>query len=358
MLLTRFSRLSPHLQRLRKALLRLLAAFVALAVGTVAFFALLSHRRESHSAADAAPASGRFIPAGDVRIFVQEAGPPTGKAVVLVHGTGAWSEIWRDTMQALAAAGYRAIAIDVPPFGYSDKPRGVLAYAREKQARRILAVFAALRLQQVALVGHSVGARPATEAALREPGRIERLILVDPALGLQPTSAGAPRFAQNDAAWPVRAFFTARPLRNAVLATYGTNPLSTARLFRSFVAVKDAVTSARVQMLQRPLVVEGTTNGYGDWLQYLVAARDTSLGSDLTRFAHLRMPLFLIWGDRDTVTPLWQGEALRTLVPGSELVVLPGVGHIPYVEDPRRFNDALLRALANRFALEPLPPRR
>jgi len=340
--------MSPYLRRLRKAVLWLLAALAALAAGTLTFFAIQSHRRESRPAAGAAPASGLFVRAGDVRIFLQEAGPPTGKPVVLVHGTGAWSEIWRDTMEVLAAAGYHAVAVDVPPFGYSDKPRGALAYSREKQARRILAVLAALRLRQVALVGHSVGARPATEAALVQPERIERLILVDPALGLGPTRTGGPRFEQNDPAWPVRAFFAARPLRNAVLATYGTNPLSTGRLFRSFVAVKDAVTPARVQMLQQPLVVEGTTNGYGDWLQYLVAARDTSLGSDLARFARFRMPLVLIWGDRDTVTPLWQGEALRKLVPGSELVVLPGVGHIPYVEDPRRFNDALLRALAKR----------
>lgn len=336
------------MRRLRKALLRLVAVVVVVATGTVAFFALQSHRRESSSAADAAPASGHFVPVGDVRIFVQEAGPPAGRAVVLVHGTGAWSEIWRDTMRALAGAGYRAIAIDVPPFGYSDKPRGVLAYSREKQARRILAVLAALRLRPVVLVGHSVGARPATEAALVEPQRIERLILVDPALGVQLDAAGRPRFEQNDPAWPARAFFAARPLRDAVLATYGTNPLSTARLFRSFVAVKDAVTPARVRMLQRPLVVEGTTRGYGDWLQYLVAAPDTSRGSDLANLANLRIPLVLIWGDRDTVTPLWQGEALRKLVPGSQLVVLPGVGHIPYVEDPRSFNDTLLRVLEKR----------
>jgi pimeloyl-ACP methyl ester carboxylesterase len=282
------------------------------------------------------------VRADDVDVFLQESGPASGEPVLLIHGTGAWSEIWRETMTTLAESGFRAIAIDVPPFGYSEKPRGPAAYRRERQARRILGVLDALGLRQATLVGHSVGARPTVEAALVAPDRVPRLILVDPALGFAPDGKG---FQQNDPSWAVRTLFRLRPLRFAALATGGTNPLFTRSLFSSFVSRKDAVTPARVEMLKRPMTVAGTTNGYGDWLQVLVVERDDSLASDFSRFAALPMPVHLIWGRTDTVTPLWQGERLHELIPGSTLTVLDGVGHIPYIEDPAAFDRELLRSL-------------
>jgi pimeloyl-ACP methyl ester carboxylesterase len=57
------------------------------------------------------------------------------------------------------------------------------------------------------------------------------------------------------------------------------------------------------------------------------------------------LPLAVIWGDRDTITPLDQGRRLASLAPGATLDVLPGVGHIPQIEDPRAFQEALLRVL-------------
>src|SRR6478672_9507516 len=54
--------------------------------------------------------SGRYVHAGDAEMFLQEEGPPKDRPFLLVHGTGAWSEIWRGTMHSLGAAGYRAIA--------------------------------------------------------------------------------------------------------------------------------------------------------------------------------------------------------------------------------------------------------
>jgi pimeloyl-ACP methyl ester carboxylesterase len=59
------------------------------------------------------------------------------------------------------------------------------------------------------------------------------------------------------------------------------------------------------------------------------------------------MPVVALWGDRDTVTPLAQGQRVVGLVPGARLVVLPGIGHIPQVEGPAAFNDALVAALAS-----------
>ena len=207
----------------RRAAVAVLVVVVVIAAA-VLFFDQQRRARETRSAADVAPRSGRFVDAADVKIFVQEAGPATAPAVLLVHGTGTWSEIWRDTIDALAVD-HHVIAIDLPPFGYSDKTLTRDAYARGKQARSIIGVLDALHVARVTLVGHSVGARPVVEAALEAPNRIARLILIDPALGFQTSSSDAPHFEQNNPSAAVRMLFATPPLRNATISSYGTNPL-------------------------------------------------------------------------------------------------------------------------------------
>jgi hypothetical protein len=103
-------------------------------VSILMLFRVAAVFREAKTPAAAAPSTGRFVHAEDVDIFIQEAGPSTGPAVLLIHGTGAWSELWRETMAALGQAGFHTMAMDVPPFGYSQKPPNA-AYRREDQGR-------------------------------------------------------------------------------------------------------------------------------------------------------------------------------------------------------------------------------
>ncbi|HKN60246.1 MAG TPA: alpha/beta hydrolase [Candidatus Acidoferrales bacterium] len=330
------------MRRLLKWTFRIAATFVALVCLVIALFSCLSHRRETKSAVEAAPVTGHFVAANDTEIYFQEAGSASGRAIVLIHGTGAWSEIWRETTTALADSGFHAIAIDVPPFGYSGKPAGVSEYSPHKQAGRIVALLDALHIERATIVGHSVGARPAVELCLDAPSRVDALVLVDPALGFASDSASDPHFEQNHPSWLVRAFFGVKPLRNSVVATFGTNPLFIGTIFRSFVSRKESVTPERVEMLQRPLVVEGATRSYGDWLEYLVAAKDVSLVSDLANLRKLSAPTLVLWGSADTVTPLWQGQQLVGIIPDSKLMVMDNVGHIPYIENPEEFNRVLL----------------
>lgn len=329
-------------RRVFKWILRVVGILVLLIFCVLIFFSLQANRREVETHIKGAPTTGRFVHANDIDVFIQEAGPTSGHPVLLIHGTGAWSEIWRETIETLAEEGFWVIAIDVPPFGYSEKPNSPVAYSREKQAKRIIGVLDALDIQNATLVGHSVGGRPTIEVALERPEMVSSLVLVDPAFGFAPDS---PNFQQNNPSWLVRMLFEIRPLRNAVLATYGTNPLFTKKLFKSFVSNVEAVTESRVKMLQQPLIVGNTTNAYGDWLQYLVVERDTSLASDFSNFKKLSMPVLIIWGSTDAVTPLWQGEELKKLIPDSKLAVIDGVGHIPYIENTAQFNEILLKYL-------------
>ncbi len=328
--------------RILKWFFRVVACLLILVFLVLVFFNWKTNQREIKTLTESAPATGHFVTSNNTQIFIQEAGPISGQAVLLVHGTGAWSEIWRETMTALGKAGFHAIAIDLPPFGYSERLNGVLEYSRENQAKRIIGVLDALNIKNAILVGHSVGARPTIEATLENPEKISKLILVDPALGFQTNPNDSPHFEQNNPSWIVSTLFSIKPLRKTVLSTYGTNPLSTKKLFSSFVSQKTAVTDFRVKMLQKPLVVEDTTSAYGDWLEYLTVSQDSSLASDFTNFKKLTMPVFIIWGSTDSVTPLWQGDQLKKLIPNSELSVIDNVGHIPYIENVEKFNAVLL----------------
>ena len=79
----------------------------------------------------------------------------------------------------------------MPPFGFSSRPENANS-GDETQARRILGVIDALRLQRVTLVGHSFGGRPTMQAFFLDPSHVARLVLVDVALGLDTMKAAAP----------------------------------------------------------------------------------------------------------------------------------------------------------------------
>ena len=317
----------------------------AFSSATVCLFRAITGAREQVSIEAAAPQGGHFVDAAGIKVFVQEEGSATGTAVVLIHGTGSWSEIWRPVMDALSQNGYRAIAIDLPPFSYSQKLFGPDAYATDAQAARIIGVLDALQIHRAILVGHSVGARPTLAAALEHPDRVSKLVLVDPALSFQSDPSSPGQFQQNDPSFLMTVAFKVRAVCNALVATTVTNTLFTKRFFSSFVYQRSAVTPERVAMLQAPFTVRGFTSAYGDWFQNLLVNRENSPIADFSSFHKLTVPVTLLWGAMDTVTPLWQGRELQALFSSSTLVVIPNAGHIPYIEQTDVFDADLFAVI-------------
>ena len=294
-----------------------------------------ANSREKESRSDAAPETGRFVKVPGAEIFVQELGPLTGPPVLFIHGFGAWSETWRPTMQALADEGFRAIAVDVPPFGFSAVT-GEDGYSREAQARRLISLLDFLQITRVTLLGHSYGGRPAVTATLLAPDRVERLVLVDAAVGFEsdPTSG-------KEGPGLMQKLLGIGPLRHAIMATLLTNPRMTRTLLNQFVADPSSVSDDLVAIYQRPLVVQGATQSLGDWVKAQVDADDAPL-RDAATYKELTTPTLLVWGERDTIIPLWQGQRLAEWLPSARLVVLPGIGHLPQVEKPQAFQSALV----------------
>jgi pimeloyl-ACP methyl ester carboxylesterase len=317
------------------------------AVGVLAFTRVEASRRERLTRNQVM--SGRFVQAADVDLHVEIEGPPTAPVVLLLHGTGAWGEIWRETMHSVARAGYRAVAIDLPPFGYSKRPYNA-NYSDDAQARRILAAIDGLRLhrQQVTLVAHSFSARPALEATFIAPERIESLVLVDAALDLDPPQASR-------AARAAGAVLRSPLVREAAVAATLTNPRFTRRLLLKLISDSSAATPERVAMLQRPLSLAGTTEAYGAWLGPFLTKRERSRSTESARYRSLVMPTLVIWGARDAVTPLAQGRRLAELIPGAQLEVLPTAGHIPAIEAGKQFDAALVAFLQEAIPLHTVP---
>jgi pimeloyl-ACP methyl ester carboxylesterase len=329
----------------RRALSAIVLLVIATPVLALTGLRVAAARRETMPRAAAAPTTGRFVRTADVEMFVQEAGPPSGAVVLLVHGTGAWSEIWRRTLDTLASAGYHAVAVDMPPFGYSERPDDA-DYGDDAQARRILGVIAALDLRHVTLLAHSFGGRPAMDAYFLAPSRFARLVLVDVALGLDTTAARPPGL-------PARAALAHPPVRDALVSATLTNPMLTGRLLRGLVFETAAVTPQRIAMLQRPFVREGTTVAYGQWLKPFLLSDERSMARERARYREISIPTLVLWGAADAITPVAQGRELAHLVPQSTLVELAGVGHIPAIEATVRFNASLVRWLASRAGARP-----
>lgn len=328
----------PFARRFARRAAIALAALAILLVLTLAGFRAAAAHRETVARVDGAPRSGRFVRAADVELFVQEAGPASGEPVVLIHGTGAWSEIWRGTMRSLGAAGYHAIALDMPPFGFSERPLRA-TYDDEAQARRILGALETMGVRNATLVGHSFGGRPTMQATFLAPDRVRRLVLVDAALGLQAAGPSTSPTA-------LRAVLGVAPLRDAIVASTLTNPMLTARLLSSLVSERAAITPERVTMLQRPFVLAGTTSRFGEWLVPFATTSESSLATERARYRSLRIPALVLWGSRDAITPVAQGRDIAALIPGARWSELSRAGHIPAIEDPTGFDAALLRFLA------------
>jgi len=315
----------------------ILVILVAAVVGAVAGLAWITNSNQVDDATRAAPAGGSFVKAADVQIFVQQAGPADGTPVLFVHGTGAWSEAWREPMNALAKDGRRAIAIDLPPFGYSGRPQPP-SYSKVDQGKRILGVLDALQIQKAVLVAHSFGGGPAMEAVLLAPGRFQAVVLVDAALSIAPEGVeqvAPPSFL-------ARTVLASRVLRNTLAGAFLANPRFTRTLLTKFIDDPARATDDWVEVYRRPLHVAGTTAAVGDWLPALLAPGALAASERPGSYASLGMPLFLIWGERDTITPLAQAQRLAKLAPAVELTVMNNVGHIPQIEDTAAFT-ALLR---------------
>jgi pimeloyl-ACP methyl ester carboxylesterase len=321
----------------------ILLAVTVLTLALFCFRVAALWRENGETTALALP--GQFLETSQGRMFVQISGPDTGQPVLLVPGTAAWGGFWSDVMQDLGRAGYRAIAVDMPPFGFSEH-RARADYGRVDQAERLKGLIDSMRLKNPVVVGHSFGAGSVVELAARHGALLKAMIIVCGALDLPEGDGPHTGFGGF-----IEALLHNQPVMRTVTAAAVTNPLTMRPLLATMLHRKEAADARQAEILLRPMSRRGTTEAYATLLPFLLLPERGARTATASGVAGINVPSVLIWGEKDNVTPLPQGRRLHALLKGSTIDVLSDVGHIPHIEAPDAFL-ALLRknlsSLSNR----------
>ncbi len=252
-----------------------------------------------------------------------------GVPVLLIHGLGATKASFLPTLAALAPE-YRAIAVDLPGFGDSDKPlRG--AYDAPYFARAMIALLDALEIERAHVVGNSMGGRVALELGLSHPERVGRLALLAPSLAWLRSRRWAPYLrwvpAQLGAIQPAP-----RPIVEAIVR-------------RVIPGSDEEWTSAGIdEFLRSYLTPTGRAAFYA-------AARNIYLEEPhgpngfWTRLPELSVESLFVWGKQDAIVPAAFAQHVEEAVPSAQHLFLD-CGHVPQLEQPRRTHDAIERFFA------------
>ncbi len=134
-------------------------------------------RRETRM--DLPPLDDLTLPGDGVRLHAVRAGPADGPPVVLLHGFPEFWYGWRHQLGPLAAAGFRAVAVDQRGYATSDKPARVCDYNLNSLAADVASAIAALGVERAAVVGHDWGGVVAWWLAVNHPGRVSRLVILN-----------------------------------------------------------------------------------------------------------------------------------------------------------------------------------
>lgn len=254
------------------------------------------------------------------RLFYQQAGAGP-QPLILLHGSFATSRWWQPVLSLLPGDHFTCYAPDLPGCGGSDRPEDPASYGVESLAAALSGWIEGVGLGNAHLVGHSLGAAVALSVALRSPGRLRSLTLVS-----TPSPQGT--------ATPPEGYALLAQMRHdrgllaqalaSIMPAHPPNPF-----FQQL--VDDAQGQAPAAFVAGALALA----------RWQVARED---------LLQLRLPVLLVWGDRDQVVEREVQTRLLLSIPGANnLEVLRGCGHTPMLERPEAFTQVLLNFIGQDF---------
>ena len=246
-----------------------------------------------------------------------------GFPVLLIHGHSGSLRNWVLQARALGEK-YRTISPDLRGHGLSGKPTRPEDYSLEIFAEDVHGFLAELAVHEYYLIGHSLGGMVAQELILRHPDGVRALVLVD-------SCPDHPELGEAEMAERRRAAEIAQTQGMAALFEYQRSLAPEPPWLRES---PEYVERWREQFLQNS--VEG-------YVYSLKAVRERRPATD--RLHEIRVPTLIVCGENDPPF-LGPSRQMHDRIPGSELVILPGVGHTPSFEAPEILNRTLLDFLA------------
>ena len=253
------------------------------------------------------------------KIRYLEAGDPSKPTVILLHGLGGNADGWAFNIPALAA-NYHVIAPDQVGFGKSDKP--MIAYRVETYVDFLDKFMSELKIEKASLAGNSMGGWISALYALKNPTKVEKIVLVD-AAGFAPPKNFDVNFLNNLNP-------STREGTKALVKLIFANPALT--------------TDAAVDQFITMLIAAG--DGYT--IQTLIESIKRGEGYLDGKAQNIKQPTLIIWGKQDGLVTLDNGERFDREIPNSTLIVFDQAGHVPQIEKAQEFNAAVLKFLAEK----------
>jgi 3-oxoadipate enol-lactonase len=259
-----------------------------------------------------------LLEVNDDQIHVTDRG--AGDALLFLHAFPLQAAMWDYQIDAFEGT-HRCLAVDLPGFGESPPPASPGLSSMQRWAQLVVGALDQLDVDKVTVVGCSMGGYLAMAMLRHHPDRVERLVLCD-------TKA-----TSDD----VAAFSRRSELQQQVSSGYELVSLAKGTVE----GLLSGSSMARPELVSyvHALAEGATPEG---WIGALEAMKNRPDSMLLLRQA--RVPSLVIVGELDRVTPIADARSVRLLLKG-ELVIIPNVGHLPNIEDPLAFNEALARFL-------------
>lgn len=254
-----------------------------------------------------------------VTIHFEERGAPGGVPVLFVHGFPFRSAMWDLQVEAVSRR-YRVVTYDIRGLGKSDVGDG--QYTIESHVDDLVGLLDHLHIDRTVVVGLSMGGYIALRALERSPERFIAAVLCDTRseaddnAGKTKRAAGAVAVKRDGAAAFADSF---------VPAVFAPESLQSKPAAVELIRGMISATS--------PLSIAGH-------LIAMAARTDTTAS-----LASIQVPTLIMVGEKDAVTPPAAARAMHERIPGSELHVVPGAGHMSNLENPAFFNARLMEFL-------------
>ncbi|MET1078293.1 MAG: alpha/beta hydrolase [Pseudomonas sp.] len=271
----------------------------------------------------------RFVELDGFSLHYRDEGARDLPVLVLIHGVVSSLHTWDDWVTILGGQ-YRIIRFDVPGFGLTGPARDG-RYTAERMLAVLVQLLDYLGVEQADLVGNSLGGYIAWNFALLQPQRVRRLVLIDPAgypMQKVPWMIAAARLP--GAVWATPLWMPRALIAQGIREVYGQPG-----------RIKAGVVDRYYDLSRRP----GNRGAMMAIFRELLRVNAGHLHETPARVAALRSPTLLLWGECDRWispqhVPLWQRD-----LPGIQVRVYPGVGHVPMEEIPQRSAEDTLRFL-------------
>ncbi len=226
--------------------------------------------------------------------------------VLFLHGWRSNSQLWFKVIDQLIKKNYELYFLDLPGFGQSGKV--IKSLNLDDYADIVLGFLKKIGLTKITVIGHSFGGAVGIKLALKQPPIISKLVLVDSSgIRTQTAKKKIGKFIAKIVK-PIFTVPTLKPLREKIYRLIGAEDyVATPELVETYINV----------------IKENLTH----------------------KLKNIKSPTLLIWGENDKETPIKDALLMTNEIKGSQLVIMKNAGHFSFLDQPKTFQDEIIKFL-------------